>query len=105
MDALHALHICCPEYARQYRYRTVNRQLAVARPNDELRLLTEPPHLRAAGQLVPDQRSAPLPARPLHRIREERDLPPVAKHDQNSTVVTLNARQRENVRHHVQPAP
>ncbi len=105
MDALHALHICRSEYARQYRYRTVNRQLAVARPDDELRLLAESSFLRAAGQFVPDQRSASLPARPLHRIREERDLSPVTKHDQNSAVVTLNARQRENVRHHVQPAP
>ena len=104
VDALHPLHVCRLKHPRQHRHRAINRQFSVARPDRKLCLLPKPSLLRAAGQFVPDQRAAPLPACPLHRIREQRHLPPIAKRHQHRTVVTPNARQRENICHHVQPA-
>ena len=104
MNPLCSLHVGRLVYARKHRHRAVNRQFSVARPNRKFRLLTETPLLRPAGELIPHQRAAPLPACPLHRIREQRHLPPIAERHQNSAIVTVNARIREYICHHVQPA-
>lgn len=79
MPALVRRYIRHLEKPRQYAHAALDRQRPIAAPYDVFTLLAEAPQLRPAVHLAPDSHAAPCPARPLNRVRQCRQLPPVHK--------------------------
>ena len=103
-DVKAVLWICVPEHPRQTSDRAVHRHSFFAAPHHKFALLTEPALLRSAAHLVPYHDSAPDPSRPLERVGDARQLPPVDEQTDRRAVLADLPRFKEPFRHPVRPA-
>ena len=102
MDAVGGVGLT--KYPRQTAHIALQRHLAVGTPNDKLRLLAEPPPLRAAGRLIPYRDAAPGPPGPLQGVGHGGQLPPVDEQTDGRTGLAGGTHHLEPFTHPPGPA-